>query len=132
MGMGITPIGSFQPYIYNVNAVGSGSMNKVNGISDDALSGKVDYTGLATENQNPLPMGKSKNFADIIMQQMSMSEMNAQRIIQDPEEDFSNILDVITDIAADQVSEDIVNKNAQEPSLFRRMSASQAYEANFV
>ena len=38
---------SFQPYVYNVNAIGPGSMNRLSRISDNVLDKKTDFSGLA-------------------------------------------------------------------------------------
>jgi len=72
-------IGAISPYpnfIYNTNQVSRKSLGKVDAIPDDALAGKVDYTG-EQENENPLRPGASKDFAGIVASQMAMGRMNA-------------------------------------------------------
>lgn len=82
---------SFQPYIYNTNAVSSKSLNKISAISDDALDSKTDISALTSlskdpvENMNPLKRGETLDFAGILEQQMSMSRMNAARVMVQPE-----------------------------------------------
>lgn len=80
--MQISGIG-FQPYIYNTNAVSSASMNKISSIGSDVSSQKTDFSPLSesSSNENPLKMGESKNFMDILSSQMSMSQMNATRVM---------------------------------------------------
>lgn len=80
---------SFQPYVYNTNAISSKSLNKISAISDDALDSKTDIsalTSLGKENNevtNPLKRGETLDFAGILEQQLSMSRMNAARIMTD-------------------------------------------------
>lgn len=135
--MNISAVG-FQPYIYSTRAVSSASLGKVSGIEDDALAGGVDYTGLTGENENPLGLGKSKNFADIIASQMSMSAMNAARVMQpaipditDPAGmpkdtgDVTQIAEMTADAAQDMMQD-------QDTTLFQRMNAANAYEMNMI
>lgn len=80
----------FSPYIYNTNAVSSSSMNKIAPIGggDDLLEAKTDISSLtsAKKNENPLRPGQSSNFVDILEQQMQMSRMNADRLMNRSEE----------------------------------------------
>lgn len=84
---------SYQPYIYNTNAVSSKSLNKISAISDDALDSKTDISALVDtgsnnqENINPLKRGESLDFAGILEQQMSMSRLNAARIMVQPQDE---------------------------------------------
>ena len=62
---------SFQPYVYNVNAIGPASMNKLSRISDNVLDKKTDFSGLAeAENENSLKKGQTLNFQDMLEMQM--------------------------------------------------------------
>lgn len=74
---------TMQPYVYNTNTISRVSMNKIAPISDDVLSKKVDYSGLAAggENENPLKPGETRNFMDILNYQMEMSRSNAARLM---------------------------------------------------
>ncbi len=79
--MRISGVGT-TPYIYNTSRVSSASLNKISGIDDDVTSQKTDFTGLTDDaNENPLKMGESKNFMDIIASQMAMSQSNAARLV---------------------------------------------------
>lgn len=70
----------FQPYIYNTNTVSADSLDKVAKIEDDALKSSVDYSN--DRNENPLKMGETKNFADVLAMQMQLGRNNAARIMQ--------------------------------------------------
>ena len=68
---------SFQPYVYNVNAISPASMNRLSRISDDVLDKKTDYSGLTkAENENPLKPGQTMDFKG----------SNASRIMRSAEE----------------------------------------------
>ena len=71
------------PYVYNTNAISSVSMNKIQGIGSDVTASKSDFSGLtgSGENTNPLRIGETKNFADVIGMQMQMGRMNAARVM---------------------------------------------------
>ena len=71
------------PYIYNTNAISSASLGKVKGIGSDVTSSDSDFSGLtsAAANENPLNMGETKNFVDIVGMQMQMGRMNAARVM---------------------------------------------------
>ena len=79
---GYTPI---KLNVYNTNEVSKASLGSVNKIPDDVLQSKVDYES-NQENVNPLKMGETKNLGDVIMSQMSMSNLNAARVMKAPEE----------------------------------------------
>lgn len=73
--MGVGAIGSMgiSGYIYNPNRVTSKSLDKIQRISDDVLDGKLDVQNeMITENENPLKMGETQNFAAVLEEQMYM------------------------------------------------------------
>ena len=81
---------SFSPYIYNTNSVSSASLGKVQGIGNDLLSSKTDFSALTQEeNINPLRKGESLDFAGIIGMQLQMSRMNEARVMKDTTVDES-------------------------------------------
>lgn len=74
---------SFQPYVYNVNAISPASMNKLSRISDDVLDKKNDYSGLTqAENENPLRRGQTLDFQGMLEMQMQRGRRNASRIMK--------------------------------------------------
>lgn len=74
---------SFQPYVYNVNAISPASMNRLSRISDDVLDKKTDYSGLTkAENENPLMKGQTLNFQDMLEMQMQRGRNNAARVMK--------------------------------------------------
>lgn len=78
---------SFQPYVYNVNAIGPASMNKLSRISDNVLDKKTDFSGLAeAENENPLKQGQTLNFQDMLEMQMQRGRSAAARVMKPAEE----------------------------------------------
>ncbi len=80
------------PYVYNTNAVSSASLSKIKGIGSDTTASRSDFSELtaAVENENPLKLGETKNFADIMQMQMQMGRMNASRVMDvSPFEDAS-------------------------------------------
>lgn len=71
--MGVGAIGSMSVsgYIYNPNRVTSKSLDKIQRISDDVLDGKLDVQNdISQENENPLKMGETQNFAAVLEEQM--------------------------------------------------------------
>lgn len=72
---------SFQPYVYNVNAISPASMNKLSRISDNVLDKKTDYKGLV-ENENPLKKGQTLNFQDMLEMQMQRGRRTAARVMK--------------------------------------------------
>lgn len=72
---------SFQPYVYNVNAISPASMNRLSGISDNVLDKKTDFSGLV-ENENPLKKGQTLNFQDMLKMQMQRGRSNAARVMK--------------------------------------------------
>lgn len=58
-------------------------MNRVQGIGDDLLTSKTDFSALTDDgkqNVNPLKRGETADFAGIMDMQMQMSRMNASRL----------------------------------------------------
>ena len=78
---------TFQPYVFNTNTVSANSLNKVSPIADDALTSSVDYYS-NSKNQNPLKMGQTSNFADVLAMQMQLGHNNAARIMKPAEEEM--------------------------------------------
>lgn len=76
---------SFQPYVYNVNAVSSASMNRLSRISDNVLDKKTEYKGI-TENENPLKKGQTLDFQGMLEMQMQRGRRNAARIMRPVQE----------------------------------------------
>lgn len=74
---------SFQPYVYNVNAISPASMNRLSRISDDVLDKKTDFTGLTeAENENPLKRGQTLDFQGMLEMQMRRGRSNAARVMK--------------------------------------------------
>lgn len=77
---------SFQPYVYNVNAISPASMNRLSRISDNVLDKKTDYSDLVkAENENPLEPGQTLNFQDMLEMQMQRGRSAAARIMKPTE-----------------------------------------------
>lgn len=71
MGIGAISSIGISGYIYNPNQVTSKSLDKIQRISDDVLDGKLDVKNeFSQENENPLKMGETKDFAAVLEQQM--------------------------------------------------------------
>ncbi|MBO4900086.1 MAG: hypothetical protein J5509_07325 [Lachnospiraceae bacterium] len=88
MGVGaVGAIGSvaYDPYIYNTRQISSASLDAVDRISDDATKGGVDFSGVnkAEEqvNVNPLKKGETANFADVLLSQMTMSQLHQSQLL---------------------------------------------------
>ena len=82
--MQINPVGiSFRPYIYNTNIVSANSMNKISAIEDDALKSSVDCSN--DKNENPLKLGETSNFADVLAMQFQLGQNNAARVMKTAE-----------------------------------------------
>lgn len=98
----------YPSYIYNTNSVSAASMNRINGIPEDALESSVDYksnTALA-KNENSLRPGESRNFMDILSSQMEMGRANAARIMQeDPFAAEETAVDAVAEVMADMAAE---------------------------
>ena len=71
------------PYVYNTNAVSAASLNKIEGIGSDTTASRSDFSGLTEQavNENPLRMGETKNFVDVMDMQLQMGRMNAARVM---------------------------------------------------
>ncbi|MCR5108049.1 MAG: hypothetical protein K6B28_07780 [Lachnospiraceae bacterium] len=71
------------PYIYNTNSISSASMNKIQGIGNDLLTSKTDFSALTDEQQNvnPLKRGETVDFNGILKEQMEKSRQNASRVM---------------------------------------------------
>lgn len=79
---------SFQPYVYNVNAISPASMNRLSRISDDVLDKKNDYSGLTqAENENPLRPGQTLDFRGMLAMQMQRGRSNAARVMKNGAQD---------------------------------------------
>lgn len=78
---------SFQPYVYNVNAISPASMNRLSRISDNVLDKKTDYSDLAKAvNENSLKPGQTLDFKGMLEMQMQRGRGAAERIIKPMEE----------------------------------------------
>lgn len=74
---------SFQPYVYTVNSISPASMNRLSKISDDVLDKKIDYSELASaENENPLKKGQTLDFQGMLEMQMQRGRYHASRIMK--------------------------------------------------
>ena len=101
---------SMRPYIYNTNAVGPKSMNKIAAISDDVTSSRLDASSLVSEeskkqvNTNPLKIGQSLDFASIMQMQMQMGRMNAARIFKPADEASEELAPLKAEPAVDSLA----------------------------
>ncbi|MCR5734458.1 MAG: hypothetical protein K6G22_07640 [Lachnospiraceae bacterium] len=88
MQVGGIGAGYVQPYIYNTNSIKASSMNKIQGIGDDLLTAKTDFSALTEEQQNvnPLKRGETADFMGILQKQMEESRQNASRVMAPPED----------------------------------------------
>ncbi|HAV01264.1 MAG: hypothetical protein IJR19_02510 [Lachnospiraceae bacterium] len=83
MQIGAVGTGYYQPYVYNTNSLSRASMKPVQGIGDDLLTSKTDFSALTDEtkqNVNPLKRGETADFEGIVDMQMQMGRMNASRL----------------------------------------------------
>ena len=120
---------SFQPYVYNVNAISPASMNRVSGISDDVLDKKIDYSGLTeAENENPLQKGQTLTFQDMLAMQMQRGRNNAARIMKPAQEDAREKEQ--TEAATAQFGREQTADDVQPEKKEAVMSAQAAYEGN--
>ncbi len=130
---------SFQPYVYNVNAISPASMNRLSGISDNVLDKKTDFSGLV-ENENPLKKGQTLNFQDMLKMQMQRGRSNAARVMK-PEQETQEEADAAqvterkvqeeTDTAqAAEQTQDAAAMSDREGSVsnFRMQQAIDAYQ----
>ena len=120
---------SFQPYVYNVNAISPASMNRLSRISDDVLDKKTDYSGLTeAENENPLKKGQTLNFQDMLAMQMQRGRNNAARIMK-PAQDVADEKGQ-TEAATAQFGREQTADAVQPEKTEAAMSAQAAYEGN--
>lgn len=83
MQIGAVGTGYYQPYVYNTNSLSRASLKPVQGIGDDLLTSKTDFSALTDEtkqNVNPLKRGETVDFAGLVDMQMQMGRMNASRL----------------------------------------------------
>ncbi len=113
----------FSPYIYNTNTISRSSMSPISGISDDLLTSKTDFSGLTSEaeNENPLRLGETSNFMDILDMQMQMGKLNASRIMQPVEEAEAPGTEIaeMTDMELDSMQMDLQKDNVIANDLAR-------------
>lgn len=76
----------YQPYIYNTNQITGNSLSKVSAISNDTNTGRTDFSALTGETVNPLKKNQTLHFADVLAMQFQMGQMNAERIMQNVQE----------------------------------------------
>lgn len=120
---------SFQPYVYNVNAISPASMNRVSGISDDVLDKKIDYSGLTeAENENPLKKGQTLNFQDMLAMQMQRGRDNASRIMKPAQNEAGEKEQ--TEAATAKFNREQTADAVQPEKTEAAMSAQAAYEGN--
>ncbi|MBO6015277.1 MAG: hypothetical protein J6P60_01655 [Lachnospiraceae bacterium] len=98
---------NFQPYVFNTNSVSANSLNKISPIADDALASSVDYYS-NSKNQNPLKMGQTANYADVLAMQFQLGQNNATRIMKPEQEQETQAAD-IAPVASEQISEAAAN-----------------------
>lgn len=112
--MRISGIGA-QPMIFNTNTVTSQSLDKIQGISDDVTSQKIDYSALNEEdNTNPLRKGTSANFMDILASQLAMSAQNASRVMKPEEAEEEAVASVMEDMQQEQMQNMQESSNMQQ------------------
>lgn len=124
---------SFQPYIYNTNALSARSLSRIESIGDDLLTSKTDYSSLTDEslNENPLRKGQTANFVDVLGRQMQMSRMNAARVMKPAEEPAALQATASAEPAAALQKADTAQQGqgAQADSnLYQMQRAAQAYQ----
>ena len=73
----------YRPFVYNTNSVSSASLNKIKAIGNNLTESNSDFSGLteSNENINPLKVGETKNYSEMVDAQMNMGRMNAARIM---------------------------------------------------
>ena len=138
---------SFQPYVYNVNAVSPASMNRLSRISDNVLDKKTEYKGVS-ENENPLKKGQTLDFQGMLEMQMRRGRSNAERIMKPARDEVQETDDARLESgwSADEARNDRMTGLQQEAgnvlqtadpagenesggvSSFRMQQAIQAYE----
>lgn len=113
---------SFQPYVYNVNAISPASMNRVSRISDNVLDKKTDYSGLVeAENENSLKLGQTLDFRGMLEMQMQRGRSNAARMMK-PAQNAQE------ETGTEQTAPLDGNSAGSDISNFRMQQAINAYE----
>lgn len=138
MQVGAIGSASFMPYIYNTNNVSRASMNKIQGIGEDLLDSKTDFSALSSqENINPLKKGQTLDFAGIMSMQMEMSRMNAARVMKEPEKEdgatqaagVASVTDAVAGSQAVSVESVATTENTQQSaSVYDYAKAMAAYQ----
>ena len=120
----------FSPYIYNTNTISRSSMSPISGISDNLLSSKTDFSGLTSEaeNENPLRLGETSNFMDVLDMQMQMGRLNASRIMKPAEE-----VEAAGTQIADMTEMDVDSMQMDRmQNFFQMQRAAEAYQENMT
>lgn len=119
---------SFQPYVYNVNAISPASMNRLSKISDDVLDKKTDYSGLTqAENENPLRPGQTLDFRGMLEMQMQRGRSNAARVMKNDAQEETDVTQ-----AAQQTQDAAVKFErtaADQPAQSRETEAAENVQA---
>lgn len=86
MGIGaLGAVGTYQPYIYNTNTINRNSLNAIDKVDNNVSKSHIEkkVSPYAEETVNPLALGETENFEDILNSQMQMAKNNADRIFGD-------------------------------------------------
>lgn len=86
MGIGaLGAIGTYQPYIYNTNTINRSSLNAIDKVDNNVSKSHIEkpVSSYAEQTENPLALGETANFADVLDSQMQMAKNNADRIFGD-------------------------------------------------
>ena len=81
--MGIGAIGAFQPYVFNTNMLSVNSLNPVSAVGNDVQNSHLNtekLTPYSGQTINPLSLGETSNFADILGMQMQMGMNQADQL----------------------------------------------------
>lgn len=99
---------AYQPYVYNTNTVSATSLNRIGAIPNDATAGRTDFEELVNdkENVNPLGIGESANFMDILSSQMAMSRTRSAMLFKPTASGEEGAMaSAMTDAAANAVAD---------------------------
>lgn len=112
----------YNPYIYNTNSISSVSLDKVAAIEEDLTASGTDYTSLIDDaaNENPLKMGETSDFMDVLQMQYQMGQRNAARLIKPAEE------------AEDILKQDANREPKSDDNLYMKQRAAEAYSINMI
>lgn len=124
---------SFQPYVYNVNAISPASMNRLSKISDDVLDKKTDYSGLTqAENENPLRPGQTLDFRGMLEMQMQRGRSNAARVMKTGAQEETEGAQTAqqTQDAAAKFERAAADQSVQETETAENVQAADANAAN--